>query len=79
LAGGSVNKPSTISISNFARYTANFSPPTELKPDAQTLLLWNFSEGGMGSNVFDDSGAGHWGLLKGSAGWENVCHNGSGN
>lgn len=55
----------SIRISNNARYSGtSFVPPSgDLAPDANTLLLYNFSEAAGSATVADSSGNGHTGTL----------------
>jgi hypothetical protein len=52
-----------IRISNVARYSSNFSPPTTaFMPDANTLGLWHFDEGS-GQTAADISSSGNHATL----------------
>lgn len=47
-----------IRTSDITRYTANFTPPTDFTPDANTTGLWRMTEGA-GTTVADESGNDH--------------------
>jgi len=56
-----------LRISGVARYTLAFIPDTSLEPDADTIAMWSFEEGG-GTDVNDASLNGQDGLMAGG-GW----------
>lgn len=59
-----------IRISNVARYTGDFVPPTEpLKVDGDTVLLYHFDQT-EGDVVLDSSGNGNHGNIMGAPHWE---------
>jgi hypothetical protein len=59
-------------VSNVARYTGTFSPPTTMTADAHTLALYECNEGS-GTTLVDTSGDGHdipSSIASGDVGWE---------
>jgi hypothetical protein len=54
-----------VRISNTARYTTNFKPPTEFATDVATLALYRFDEG-TGNTLHDSSGKNHHGKITGA-------------
>jgi hypothetical protein len=54
-----------VRISNVARYAADFTPPTRIEPDKNTLALYRFEEG-QGDVLKDSSGNGHHGKIVGA-------------
>ncbi|MDX1946189.1 MAG: protein kinase [Pirellulaceae bacterium] len=59
-----------LRISQTARYTQNFTPPPQFAADAQTLVLYQFSEG-TGTILTDSSGKGHHGQITGAS-WVHI-------
>lgn len=53
-----------VRISSTNRYSTTFTPPTDMTPDAATLLLYKFNEGA-GTTATDSSGNGYHGALIG--------------
>ena len=75
LTGGS-NYPflgsfDAVRISNTARYTTTFTPPSVLSSDASTIALWNFNE--TSGAALDGSGNGNHAALLSGATRSNVC------
>lgn len=63
-------------ISNVPRYSANFTPTRFFTPDANTVGLWHFDEGG-GNVALDASGNGRHFTLQGGYSWSpglSLCH-----
>jgi hypothetical protein len=58
-------------ISNTARYTSTFEPPSTLITDEYTIGLWQFDEGS-GTSTEDASGNGHTATLHGPS-WSGDC------
>ena len=52
-------------LSSSVRYDKNFTPPTNLQPDEQTVALYKFDEG-QGDVLTDSSGNGHHGKIIGA-------------
>ncbi len=60
-----------LRISNTARYSSSFTPPTSnFITDANTLVLYHFNEGN-GSSIIDASGNGINGTINGNMTWSN--------
>jgi len=57
-----------VRISNVPRYAGTFTPDREFAPDARTVGLWNFDEGG-GNVAYDSSGNGRHFTLHGGYAW----------
>ncbi len=61
-------KLAKVRLSSSVRYSANFTPPTSLIPDRDTIGLWYLLEG-HGTTAYDASGNGHHGTLANGATW----------
>ncbi|MCC9608370.1 SUMF1/EgtB/PvdO family nonheme iron enzyme [Blastopirellula sp. JC732] len=57
-----------VRISKSLRYQDNFTPPTQLTKDADTLALYLFEEGS-GTQLLDSSGNNHHGKIEGNPQW----------
>ena len=60
-----------VRLSNVARYSSTFSPPTSLGSDGNTVGYWRFNEG-RGATAHDSSGNGLHGTLSGVT-WSDGC------